>query len=158
MQTQRSSNGNQDGGVIARKDLLIIGIFTAVVSCVGVSQLLFQSGGAMLLILLALLSAAWIYVLWRRPAEAESAPTSPVEMTSRKPPSVVPVREAIARGLSKQVLVAFIYMAALCGAGVVVTGGTMGTVVLVTIAVLAIIGAVFTFLFGQASRSRSGQV
>lgn len=106
----------------------------------------------MLLILLALLSAAWIYVLWRRPAEAESAHTRPVEMTSSKPPSAMPGREAVAPSLSKQVLVGFIYIAALCGAGVVVTGGTMGTVVLVTIAVLAI------FLFGQASRSRSGQV
>lgn len=157
MQTQRSSNWHRDGGVIARKDLLIIGIFTAVVSCVGVSQLLFQSGGTMLLILLTLLSAAWIYVIWRRPAETESAPTTPVEMTSSKPPSAMPGREAIAPGLSKQLLVGFIYIAALCGAGIVVTGGTMGTVVLVAIAVLAIIGALITFLFGQASRSRSGQ-
>ena len=36
--------------------------------------------------------------------------------------------------------VGLIYIAALCGAGVVVTGGTMGTVVLVAIAVLAIVG------------------
>lgn len=147
MQIQRSSNWHQGGGVVAKTDLLIIGIFTAAVSCVGVSQLLFQSGGAMLLILLALLAAAWMFVLWRRPAKEDSEATTPVAMTSSNPPSAMPGRESIAPRPSKRLRVGLIYIAALCGAGVVVTGGTMGTVVLVAIAVLAIVGAL-NFLIG----------
>lgn len=74
-------------------------------------------------------------------------------MTSSNPPSAMPGRESIAPSLSKRLRVGF-YIAALCGAGVVVTGGTMGTVVLVAIAVLAIVGALITFLLGQTWRSR----
>lgn len=157
MQIQGSPAWHRDGGVVVKKDLLILGVSTAVVSSVGVSQLLFQSGAPMLLILLALLSSAWLYVLRRKPAKTRPA-IAPVEKTSSKPFSAMRVREAIAPRLPKQLLVGFTYVAALCVAGIVVTGGTMGTVVLVSIAVLALIGAVISFLFVQASRSRSGHV
>lgn len=146
----RTSNSLLGGGALAKWDLLIIGILTAAVSCIGISELLFRSGGAVALLLLSLLVVCGSYGLGQQSKKNAigSGERGPGDL-SLSEGRVTTLRNKAS--LPNRLTVVFAYIAVLCWAGVVFTGGTMATVVLVVLALLATLGASHTFLRRQAS-------
>jgi hypothetical protein len=139
-----------------KSDLLTIGILTAVVCCVGISEFMFRSGVATALILLGLLAAGWLIAFLRRSTKSKPGyeVTGPKAFKSPRPATVERTQTRLS--LSNGSVVLFTYVVLLCLAGVVVSGGTMATVVFVVFAIIATFGAVVSALSGQKPQSRQG--
>lgn len=157
MSNQRAPGRRLFGGAAAKSDLRIVAIFTAVLSCVGISDLTFRSGGGIALIVIALLTLVGLGVLWRRWNRSRRGYARlPQHRSSRLQRTRIGFLLASHPSLSNGVVVVLIYTAALCLAGVGVTGGTVGTVVLVSFAVLASVGASAVFQLRQRARTHNG--
>lgn len=157
MSNQRAPDWRLFGGSAAKSDLRIVVIFTAVLSCVGISDLMFRSGGGIALIVIALLTLVGLGVLWRRWNRSRRGYARlPQQRSTRLQRTSIGFLLASHPSLSNGVVVVLIYTAALCLAGVGVTGGTVGTVVLVSFAVLASVGAFAVFQLRQRARTHNG--
>ncbi|MDQ0865283.1 hypothetical protein [Arthrobacter globiformis] len=139
-----------------KKDLLTIGILTAVVCCAGILEFMFRSGAATSLILLGLLAAGWVIAFLLKSAKSKPGYgiPSPSAVTTPRPARVERIQTRLS--LSNGPVVLFAYVVLLCLAGVVVTGGTMATVVFGAFAIIATLGAVVSAMFSQKTRSRQG--
>lgn len=157
MSNQRAPDWGLFGGAAAKRDLRIIIIFTAVMSCIGITDLMFRSGGGIALIVIGLLTLVGLGVLWRRWNRSLcSSARPPQHRSTRLQRTRIGFLLASHPSLSNGVVVLLIYIAALCLAGVGVTGGTVGTVVLVSFAVLASVGAFAVFQLRQRARTHNG--
>ncbi|WP_441415620.1 hypothetical protein [Arthrobacter sp. 2MCAF14] len=141
--------------MVAKKDLLVIGIFTAILSCIGIFELMLRSG-RLAVFVIPLLAAAGLYAAWRGWKRSRNVSPSPARHKSSPPKSRVGPLWANQRTLANRLVVLFVYIAGLCWAGVVVSGGTMATALLMSFAILATIGAVGSFVFRQKSRTPTG--
>ncbi|MFJ5696605.1 hypothetical protein [Arthrobacter sp. NPDC093139] len=138
-----------------KKDLLTLGILTAVVCCVGIAELMFRSGAVTALILVGLVAVGWLIAFLLRSPMRKPGNEIPRPRALTIPRPVVE-RTQTRSSLVNGPVVLFAYVVLLCLAGVVVSGGTMATVVFGAFAIIATLGGVVSAMFSQKTRSRQG--
>lgn len=157
MPNQPASASRLFGGAAARKDLRFIVIFTAVLSSIGIADLLFRSSGGVVFIVVALLAIVGLYVLWRRWKRSLSGSARLHQHRSRVSRTRIGFLILSHPSLGNSLVIVLLYIAALCLAGVGVTGGTLATVILVSFAVLSAVAAFAVFQIRQRARTEGDQ-
>jgi hypothetical protein len=150
VQIQEILHWGASGSTPAKTDLRIVGIFTAALCLVGLTDLMFRTSGATALIVIVLLAVGGLLVLWRiwNRSRNVSART-PRHRSTRLPKTKLGSLMASQPTLSNSLVVMLAYVVVLSLAGVMVTGLTLAGVVLVSFAVLAAAGAFAAFRFRQ---------
>ena len=138
-----------------KKDLLTLGILTAGVCCVGIAELMFRSGAATALIVVGLVAGGWLISFLLRSPMRKPGNEIPRPRALTTPRPLVERTQTRSSRVNGPVVL-FAYVVLLCLAGVVVSGGTMATVVFGAFAIIAALGAVVSAMFSQKTRSRQG--
>lgn len=108
-------------------------------------------------IVAALLAIVGLYVLWRRWKRSPSGSSRLHQHRSRGPRTRIGFLMVGHPSLANSLVIVLLYIAALCLAGIGVTGGTLATVILVSFAILSAVAAFAVFQIRQRARTEGDQ-